>query len=231
MKLAIHKFGIIVLLAGASFTSIQAASTTLLNLTDGGTLTSGNLVFSDFGAVTRGNVIMPFSDITVATWIDGDGNMGILFNDGWGLGGNGSTSPAQSYTLDFSFLVTETDAAELIKANTFGFSELQESSSGSAPANSTTAVTIKDNQAVYGDSTPMTMLGSGVAGTLSFAGQSAVWVTCEIDMSSSTNLCGSVSESNFRETFQETAVPEPGTLALVGVGACGLVCLRRKQKA
>jgi hypothetical protein len=225
MKLAIHQLGIITLVAGASLTSLQAQTSTLLALTEGGTLTSGNLVFSDFAATTSGNVLFPYSDISVESYTDASGENAIMFNDDWGLAGNGRTSPAQTYTLDFSFLVTDTDG--LINGNLGAFTDDYIEALNNPPANSTTTITISSSQSVY-STTGGTVLAGWVG---SFTGQSSVLVSVEIDMSSSTNLYGNQSKGDYEESFTETSVPEPGTFALLGAGACGLAVLRRKLNA
>ena len=95
-----------------SFGTSQAATTTLLDLVNGGTITSGNKLFYDFRDVIEvGDISVPLNQIFV-TSIQVGGYYGIAFTSaGWSLASNG---PAVSYDLDFTYNVTATDPGKTI---------------------------------------------------------------------------------------------------------------------
>lgn len=89
-----------------SFGTSQAATTTLLDLVNGGTITSGDKLFYDFrDVIETGDISVPLNQIFVTSIQVGD-DYGIAFTSaGWSLASNG---PAVSYDLDFTYNVMAT---------------------------------------------------------------------------------------------------------------------------
>jgi hypothetical protein len=62
-----------------------------------------------------------------------------------------------------------------------------------------------------------------------FARQSQIWVTKSIRVwANGTNPTAGVTE--FVQRISQTAIPAPGTLAVLGLGLAGLAALRRRMQ-
>jgi hypothetical protein len=206
--------------------SIHAAPpTTLADLQAGGTITSGDLTFSDFANISQvGDLAVPLSDIYVLAIIN-NGNYGIRFQSAdWSLSG-----ASLNYDLAFNFDVTTTDGS-LITGNalqvTGGYTGAGQSQIAET-INSPSEVTLA-NEYVY--------LNQGYTGvdhtydSATFTGQTSLLVNKDFSMTTGPDPLAGIFVSHFDQTFSTAAVPEPTTLALAGLGGLGMFWQLRRRK-
>jgi hypothetical protein len=220
------------LLAGVMFvsaTTAQAQSTTLAALLAGGSITSGNLVFSSFQNATQmGDLNVNYADIMVTPLLSG-GNYGLRFQSAeWSL-----TGINLSYDLAFDFRVTTADASPTMSANTLGII-----GGTSGPGHAQIAETVVDlsNHSLAGELVYLNQIGTGnnqFMDSSAFSGASQSEVVAHKDFAMTTtgsDPSAQVFVSHFDQTFTVTEVPEPSTLALGLVGGlASLLALRRRN--
>jgi hypothetical protein len=205
--------------AGCGSCTTAHAQVTLADLQAGGTITSGDLIFSDFADITQTlDTAVPLSDITVSA-IDN----GIRFQTSdWSLSGAGF-----SYDLAFSFDVSTTDGSRItgnalsITGGYSGSGQSQIAETINSPSHVTLA-------------TEYAYLNQGNTGSdqtydsATFTGQTSLLVGKDLSIFTGTGeITPSIFVSHFDQTF--TTVPEPATMALAALGGASLMFFRRRK--
>jgi len=223
---ALLRYGAATIVAGALFASSSTAraQSTLAALVAGGTITSGDLVFSNFQNPTQtGNLNVLLTDIMVVPILTG-GEYGIRFQTAlWSLSGAN-----QNYDIGFSFEVT-TSSHEPITGNTLS---IVGGSDGLGHANLAETVYDQGNNSLAGELVYINQSGTGnnqFVDSATFTGspQSVILVNKDFAMTTGSDTNAQIFVSHIDQTF---VVPEPSTLALSAMGGLvSLLALRRRK--
>jgi hypothetical protein len=213
------------LVGGALFclSSNVRAQTTLAALMDGGSLTNGDKVFSDFANLSQiGDLSVPLSDIAVVPIIV-DGNLGIRFQSAlWSL-----TGANLSYDLSVDFQVSTTDGSALITADTLALT-------GGTVGTDLTATHIAEgatdvlNNSLANNYVYINSSGQLLSDTESLLGApfAVVDISKDFAMQTGNDSSDQVFVSHFDQTFTQV-VPEPASAMVLGLGGLVLLGYRR----
>jgi hypothetical protein len=224
----------LVLGLGATATRADVTNPSLDSLiTTGGSLTVGNLVFSNFGFHgNTGNFPAP-ADITVGqippAGTDALGNSGIRF------GMAGFDNPVHPTDFTLTFEVVNTAGGPLFNDVHLG-SNL--SIAGTPAPGDSPFGNIVETITTPGVAGPIAQINNSVTATSSSLSASStftppgpfqtLFVTKDIELSSTPGAITTVSFID--QSFSTLAVPEPGSLVLMGLGGLGLLGYAWKQK-
>jgi hypothetical protein len=180
---------------------------------------TNNLTFSLFGfnPTASGGAAVPTAASVGVTPIDQLGNEGFTFNPGFNV------SAGQSQDVAISFLVTAAPGT-LIDDLSIGFN-------GSVTGNGTTV--FSEKYCTGGFNTNCTIFTVFNPGSLdqhiNITPTTQLWITKDFGATSNT---GSASVSQVTNQYSNTsAVPEPASLSLMGLGLLGLGLIGRRRKA
>ena len=204
----------------ACTTSAYAQTVSLQSLLDGGTITSDNLLFSNFSGHPVGTISVDLNQVYVVAEPGG-----IQFQSSlWNISG-----ASQSYDLSLSFDVTTTDGSTIdwLSSLITGASVGTGTSTLSENALDQFSQTLGSTM-VYINRNGSTDLLNTIA--LS-SGETTIVINKDFGMSTAEgDASAQITVSHFDQTF--TTVPEPSTVALGilgGLSGLGLLCLRRRS--
>jgi hypothetical protein len=227
MKSILRNIRAAILLAGVLITfstPVRAQSSiSLANLLAGGSITSGNLVFSDF------NNFSQIGDLTVnpASIIISSTTAGIQFQSSyWTLSGMN-----QSYYMSLSFDVTSI-SGQVIIGNALSITGGHH---GEGYASSADTISATDKKSLASELVYLNNPATGKDNfndSAVFAAQSVITVNQDLAMTTGPdNSENVVFAGRFNQSFTTTLtpVPEPAMMALVGMGGFGLFIFRRRK--
>jgi hypothetical protein len=212
MKSSITRLGSLIAVAMAVPATAVRADTSLADLVNGATITSGNLIFSDFTAHESSySVGLDNIDVYTTTY---HGSAGIVLQCGlWTLGG-----ASKNYDLSLSYTVTTVD-------NSATLGSLVSLMVGSDNASGHSVVSenaLDSNSDTLGQfDVSLNYPGTGVTklqNSITFANQSELFINQDFSLTTDDDSSAEVSVSHFDQIFP---VPEPSALAMIS----GLVCL------
>jgi len=182
-------------------------------------VTANGLTYSDFSytsTATGTGLAYPATSVGVTSFSNGT-DSGFTLNAGW-LATSGNT-------LDIALTYTVTAAAG--SKITDAFLGITGSLSGTGTA--TVGETLTGSTGVIGSLTAG--LPSPLSDSISFAGVQSIIVNKDLILGGGTN--GSASVSFLTQGFSVNTVPEPTSMALLGIGMTGFLAFRRlfKRKA
>lgn len=193
---------------------------TLSALADGGSLTNGDKVFSNFANISQiGDLSVSLSDIYVVP-ITVDGNLGIRFQSSlWSLTGANS-----NYDMSVDFQVSTTDGSALITADTLAVTGGVIGDSATHIAEGATDVL---NNSLANNYVFINSSGQLLSDTESLLGAPFAVVNISKDFAITTgnDALDQAFVSHFDQTF--TQVPEPASAMVLGLGGLVLLGYRR----
>jgi hypothetical protein len=202
------------------------ASAALLSalLVPGATLDVGTLQFGGFNYLNTGDMPAP-TNVNVVPYTDLAGNVGLMIQ-----GAFLDFAPGTGSDAFLGFTVTETDASKLLAGATLAGDPQVMGGSGIASVTETFLPTDTNLSLTIFDSVPGSYKPTD-SGTFAVP-NTQVLVQKDILAFSATVGGGVPMLSWITQTFPETRIPipEPATLALMGLGLIGFVWLRRRFK-
>ncbi|MGO9597655.1 MAG: PEP-CTERM sorting domain-containing protein [Isosphaeraceae bacterium] len=187
---------------------------TTLDTLIGGSATEGNLEFSDFGYTNHGNAPSA-SQVSVLPYTSPAGDTGISFQASPSFFAPANTTVDYSITYTVTALTgTISDAFLQITGGNFG---------GTGSADVSETVTWGTHSAGLDTSFPTGSLTS----TVTFPPQTTISITKDIFLEGGSN---GVTVSVIDQAFSTGAIPEPTSMALLGIGLSGLFTFRRFLK-
>jgi hypothetical protein len=189
-------------------TESRAGSATLDQLIGGATLTEGDLTFSNFSYTPTPTGSPPIASAVDVTASLVGGLVQLEFDGGF----HALANTTVDYLIKYE--VTAAPGDSITDAHLFG--NPLAGSGGMAAATVTETINALP---VFGidSATP--------SASVTFAPQSTIFVTKDILMVGGTT--GTSSLSFVQQSYSTTAIPEPASMALLGIGLSGLFTLRR----
>lgn len=229
MKKAIRKISAGAFAVGIFVTSFgtSQASVTYTSLLNGGTLTSGDKLFSNFSPLTQGGDLNVSSDDIFVSAIQFNGNYGIRFQaGGWEL-----TSPGQTYSLVFSYDVSVTNPLYCIVG-----SDLLMVAGHTGPGEAEIDMDVFDPALNdLGDNYVFLNTGAGTdlydSSVYPLPGHSSLTVFTGLDMTTGGPDPVGVDVTAFQQTFtQVSCIPEPASVLSTALLLTSGMVVRRRGK-
>jgi hypothetical protein len=203
-----------------------AQTVTLASLLAGGSITSGNLVFSDFSFSQTGSLTVNPANIVLSSTLAG---IQLQSTSSYLSGIN------KTYSMSLSFDVTANNGLAIV-GNGLSVTGEDATKKGSDSDVQTISTTDKKtslaSELVYINS-PTTTSHDKLNDSAVFAAQSQIVVNQNFTMTTGGgSFKNAVYVNSFNESFTTTKlvpVPEPATMALVAMGGAGLLLFRRRN--
>jgi hypothetical protein len=201
-------------------------------LAPGATITIGDLTFSHFSYSNTGTNHLAASDIDVST-VTLNGEMGLYITGAFAAGPAGVTS---SSDYDISYKVTATHHAKINDLLLVGDPDVSPSANGTDGAVKITDTYVDPHFHTYKLKVFDNVVGGVETEKLSDGPKFIYPVTCLTTakdifvMNGGPNGPGDATVSNIYQLYSLKTVPEPASMALLGIGMTGFLAFRRRFK-
>ncbi len=202
------------LVLGLGGTESRAGSATLAQLVGGATLSEDGLTFSNFTYTPTPAGSPPDSSAVTVTTETVGGEIGLEFAGGF----HALVNTTVDYLIKYE--VTAAPGVSINDATLSGNPFAGGATGGSATVSETIGSTPTNNIAPVIQIDPATSSNS-----VTFAPQPTIWVTKDILLVGGSTQTSTLSVVD--QVYSTTAIPEPASMALLGIGLSGLFTLRR----